>query len=431
MSTSPERTPENIKVLAANMWVVFTLDSPNERYRKFLEHARPSFKQLIESILLYKQTVIPTQDFLSLSALIGVLGERAVIELLESESLKFLRLNGAFGYIGNGGGIKNYEILSPEGQPDPLCGPIDDAIKWCLEGLSEKPTDPNLPRLVLENTVELTASSIMDEIRHETYMDVLKSPYLRDTFALRNKHVDQLTGIGPNQVKIYGPSYGNWQGDEIAVVLSLAAANTELRMAEIAECTDSSTSSPVGHLIKAKAQRSFTKSQAIESFAVLREIADIPDIGEGILEKQIPLSDVLKLKLSRNGEQFQQWFHENCRTNPIVTAREYTSLLRTVPRVQSLPSKIMRFILTAAIGAYPVIGQALGPIATGVDSFFIEKLLRGSSPKFFIEDLRQFQGKLRSPTGSKTKSKRIGRNDPCPCGSGKKYKKCECHLHTK
>jgi len=24
----------------------------------------------------------------------------------------------------------------------------------------------------------------------------------------------------------------------------------------------------------------------------------------------------------------------------------------------------------------------------------------------------------------KTKSVKVGRNDPCPCGSGKKYKKC-------
>ena len=24
----------------------------------------------------------------------------------------------------------------------------------------------------------------------------------------------------------------------------------------------------------------------------------------------------------------------------------------------------------------------------------------------------------------KRESKKIGRNDPCPCGSGKKYKKC-------
>jgi preprotein translocase subunit SecA len=29
-----------------------------------------------------------------------------------------------------------------------------------------------------------------------------------------------------------------------------------------------------------------------------------------------------------------------------------------------------------------------------------------------------------SPATIKRKGKKIGRNDPCPCGSGKKYKKC-------
>ncbi|MDI6856693.1 MAG: DUF1186 domain-containing protein, partial [Candidatus Thermoplasmatota archaeon] len=28
------------------------------------------------------------------------------------------------------------------------------------------------------------------------------------------------------------------------------------------------------------------------------------------------------------------------------------------------------------------------------------------------------------PLETKSKRKKIGRNDPCPCGSGKKYKKC-------
>ena len=27
-------------------------------------------------------------------------------------------------------------------------------------------------------------------------------------------------------------------------------------------------------------------------------------------------------------------------------------------------------------------------------------------------------------SGTDRKPKKIGRNDPCPCGSGKKYKKC-------
>jgi uncharacterized protein YecA (UPF0149 family) len=39
----------------------------------------------------------------------------------------------------------------------------------------------------------------------------------------------------------------------------------------------------------------------------------------------------------------------------------------------------------------------------------------------------QFAGANGSGTASKTVSNgapKVGRNDPCPCGSGKKYKKC-------
>ncbi len=31
---------------------------------------------------------------------------------------------------------------------------------------------------------------------------------------------------------------------------------------------------------------------------------------------------------------------------------------------------------------------------------------------------------LLNPVGTETVEKKPGRNDPCPCGSGKKYKKC-------
>lgn len=31
---------------------------------------------------------------------------------------------------------------------------------------------------------------------------------------------------------------------------------------------------------------------------------------------------------------------------------------------------------------------------------------------------------IRKPIETVVKGKKIGRNDPCPCGSGKKYKKC-------
>ena len=39
------------------------------------------------------------------------------------------------------------------------------------------------------------------------------------------------------------------------------------------------------------------------------------------------------------------------------------------------------------------------------------------------EDITQLE-LLLNPPQPKTAEKKIGRNDPCPCGSGKKHKKC-------
>lgn len=42
---------------------------------------------------------------------------------------------------------------------------------------------------------------------------------------------------------------------------------------------------------------------------------------------------------------------------------------------------------------------------------------------FSEEELKKFYKEQKESTTIR-KSKKIGRNDPCPCGSGKKYKKC-------
>lgn len=42
----------------------------------------------------------------------------------------------------------------------------------------------------------------------------------------------------------------------------------------------------------------------------------------------------------------------------------------------------------------------------------------------FSEEKRKELYKEQKASGTVRKEKKIGRNDPCPCGSGKKYKKC-------
>ncbi len=40
------------------------------------------------------------------------------------------------------------------------------------------------------------------------------------------------------------------------------------------------------------------------------------------------------------------------------------------------------------------------------------------------EELKYFQKMKLSPTAKQLVSHRVGRNDPCPCGSDRKFKKC-------
>lgn len=391
--TQTEASQGKIRLLAADMWSIFNFGEPNERYQKFIKRGRPAFKQLIENILMYREVVIPTQDFLNLALLVGVLGEHSVIDLLETRSMRFLRLKGSIGYVGNGHGIQAYEINHPGevGEPLAFCGPVDCAVAWALGGLKDKPRDPILPRLVIDSTEEVEVKSLLDKVRHESYMDILNSPYLRALYSLRNTDMNRLVGINPNQVRVYGGPDGQWTGDEIDIVMLLAGVNLELFLAETAHCMDMSTGSPIGHLMKAKAERCFSGTEAVNSFAVLREIAGIPDIGEEVLKGQISIEELLKLSHSSDGGQFRQWFHKNCREDPVTTAREYALLLKAVPKIQSIPLKVLRFIFTTVIGMIPGVGQVVGPPVSVIDSFFIDRWLKGDSPKFFIENLSQLQ----------------------------------------
>jgi len=373
------------KFLSADFWLVYNFDDPNLRYKKFLSRGRPSFKRLIESILLYDNIVLPTQDFLTLTVLIGVLGEDEVIELLRSKAISFLRTKGSLAYMGNGGGIQSYLIGGPKEPLEPFCAPIDEAIDWALKGLEVKPKNKKLPQLVAEATTEFELSKVANQIKHETYLDILGSAELRNYFAIRNTELDKLAGVKPNGVRIFGGRDSNWQGDEIDIVMALTSTNLELRMMEMTNSDDGITDNPIRMLLEAKAQRTLQRSSDV-AFTELKEISELPDIGEVVLNKQVPLHKILEISKSNDASKFREWFHENCRKDTVTSAKEYSNLLKQVPLVQKLPSRIIRFIVTNIAG---VVNPTAGIGAGLVDSFFIDKLLQGSSPKFFIEKLEQ------------------------------------------
>ena len=301
------------------MWAVFNFADPNTRYQLFLQNGKPRFTHLLDGFLLYNEIVVPTQDFMSLTLLVGVLGKRAVIDLLEGCDLRFIRLKGGISYVGNGGGLLPFEMLDDHQMATACFASDEDAIAWALGGLNPPATDPALVKAVLARTTTIDPNQMKDEVRDETYMDILRSRHLRDIFAIRNTNLARLAGIKDNEVRCYGgPDADSRKNDEIDIVLDICAANVELRLAQFAKCDDSSTANSVGHLLKAKVERIFGNEVPFESFVHLMELDGIPDIASVVLESEIDnrssrLVDIIKLKRSKDGAEFRNWFHENCR----------------------------------------------------------------------------------------------------------------------
>jgi uncharacterized protein YecA (UPF0149 family) len=54
-----------------------------------------------------------------------------------------------------------------------------------------------------------------------------------------------------------------------------------------------------------------------------------------------------------------------------------------------------------------------------------EQQLEGIKGILENEDFGRMWMKMHTPWVRRTK--KVGRNEPCPCGSGKKFKNCECY----
>ncbi len=102
-----------MNILASDLWIVYNFNPPKNRYDNFLNRAKPPFKRLIENLILYDEIVIPPQDFMILSSLIGILGEKETITLLEGGHLTFIRLQDSIAYK-VGGGIFPMAIQKPD-----------------------------------------------------------------------------------------------------------------------------------------------------------------------------------------------------------------------------------------------------------------------------------------------------------------------------
>ncbi len=377
------------KVLAGNLSAIFNLDG--EHLNRYLQNKEMITKSIYEELILHDQILIPTQDYLTACGLILILGERNFISLLENKKIHFLRLRGVFGY-GKGTGVDGTLVtfLDPASKR-PQDSSIEDSVRAGLSVIGNQIKEKNkITELLLKESTPLEMSIILDAIKGDAFKDLRGTSLWKDEYDFPNQDLLALPGMEDMQVRVLGPGTDT-QSNPVDVLLALALFNIELYLSLNFGCSSSSTGSPLGDLIDIKLSRLFEQSVRSKNIWSLLEINDIPDLGAINLQDEYHFKDLLKLIESQNANEFRKWFHDRKNYDEKEIFKEYISLLREVPVVQTLPSKVLRFCIGKSLDFIPIVGQ----VTSFIDTFLLEEFLKGKSPKYFIEGLRSFRGKIK------------------------------------
>jgi hypothetical protein len=364
------------RVLAANAWAEFNY-SASCSYQAFITHGRETLKFLVESVIIHDRIILPTENYVVVTALVRVLGQRAVIELLEAGLLRFIRVPAHFAYFPEGRGLVYGAMPFFGKSPPSLRADVLADVKWAFEGING--VDPALPRLVVDVSEDLDLSGISDNIIERTYED-FRQLHLADGLDPEHLPLDPMSFVTSHG------SASTRTDEPIPRLLAMATANLEMQMMTHAATLDLATSTPIGHALLAYERRS---GMSRDKFATFRQLTGIPDIGELAIGNTAVVSKLLRLRESTAGSQFRAWFHESCAADPIAAARAYVDLLHAVPKVRSTAAKVVRLLITNGVGLLPIVGPIVSLLAGVTDTFVVDRIAERNSATFFVDQVRQ------------------------------------------
>ena len=149
-------------------------------------------------------------------------------------------------------------------------------------------------------------------------------------------------------------------------------------------------------------------------------------MGQLFVDKIIKLDDLLRIRDNFNGKIFRYW----AKTTDYEEEVMRQEIMNSVNNI--LGARCLQPIRMLACNLIGIGGFLPGVAASAFDSYVLDKVLKGWHPNFFLDnELKRIIDKCVEENNKANKDafreqmfKGVGRNDPCPCGSGKKYKKC-------
>lgn len=378
------------KLIAGNLWPMLTTEPGQVRLQRLQNDLVAPLDRLIECLILYDEVVLPTQDMIIIPALVNVMGEENVRQLMDSGALKLLRVKRGFAFWPRKGAAV-IDYTSPDGKKLPEGQDLNQLLEWVAQDCIGTNNPSSFLTSLMSITSEVNAEEFNDVIRGETEADVINSAKVRDLFGLPDVHPKDLP-IAGNTITLYGGPEATGNDPLIKSYLSLVQTNVEAALAIRAECDDVFSATGLDAVLSEK----FARAGHVDASNQVQLLSNIPDFAPLVRGGEVPLQKLIKLRNSKHGEEFRVWFHEALDGGEDIS-KAYVDLITQVHPTDTIPGKLTRIaVWTAAstaagtVAAGPV-GTAAGAIVGAVggvfDSFVMQKIRRGGSAKVFVEKM--------------------------------------------
>lgn len=388
-------------------WMPAPIDNNPIQYtisRSVLDN-KPIIQNIISTLLTHERISIKARQ---INSIITAFGVQDTLELLKNNYFELIDDYGVDFVIQN---HQNY------GEPTTIFASTTGANMSSLEYLEEyfnkvNHKESDLYKLILlnaeRNSVKIDINLLEKNIFNELDYD------------LKNSNLTQSMGIISSDRK-------HLDVRDSSKFLRLLRINSGLVYSIQNNCDNIFIDGEIKSILPCKLSP-IIQSKQIDSIAALTDILkkkNIPDLSDLYISKTITIHDVIKIRENLNGKKFRQWLSDvNYNQDTIIE-----TLVNSSSSINSRVSKTIRFLVTNAVS---FIGPVSGITVSAIDSFVIDKILKGWHPNIFLDDVlkKEIDDKIAADQLQKRREqvgerfKGVGRNDPCPCGSGKKFKKC-------
>lgn len=389
------------RTIASRLTAQFQVDGSH--LNRYLNRRIVVQRSLLEELVLHDQIFIPTPDYLTADGLILIAGERAVLDLLESDRIRFIRTRSTLCFVRGTGKEGGLAVFGDPKMKKPQDAEIPEAVCAGLNVIHGQLKErKRLEDLLVRQSTDIETSEILQAVRKEAIADFRRSSTWRWRFDFPNPELLVLPGLKKMQVKVIGMD-PDPLGNPVDTLLSLVMYNADFYLGSKFDCISTSPFFPIGDIIRLKTLRAVGQPEALWK---LFEMNSIPDFSVVDLSQYDTFKALHKVTLGRKAESFRRWFHSRESWDEGDILKEYLSIIQDVPWTRSLPTRILRFITTTGLGFIPGIGQA----ASFIDAFVFDRIFQKGSPKFFIDDLRQ----LARTKGLQQTNARATEKVPCP-----------------